>query len=182
MKPFVLAPLAAALLLGACASMPIQNWPENQKPPGPNDARIIVSGSSPNDCFGRVFFVSVSRPGQTDVLTRVADANVSGGVLKSHFPDHYGRINVIALKPGRYIVYPSAAGLYQTTSAPTFNFEVAAGETAYIGELYVDAPCGATTGRVALFDRQERDVAVLVARNPAFKGVTVVKRIATPEP
>ena len=184
MKLSILPALAAVLLLGACASMPIQNWPQNQRPPGPSEARIIVTGGTPRACGGgRVFLVGVARHGRYDNLSRVADANIEGGMLKSHFDDHYGRINVISVKPGRYILYPvGAAGLQNKGTPPTWEFEVAAGELAYVGELFVDTPCGSMVGRVGLFDYQERDVAVLRSLNPAFADTPVVKRIATPLP
>ncbi|MDB5468688.1 MAG: hypothetical protein JWR84_248 [Caulobacter sp.] len=182
MKPSILLSVACALLLGACASMPIQNWPQNQRPPRANEARVIVTGGSPRACGGlRIFKIGVSRPGNYVVLNRVAEANIEGGMLKSHFADHYGRVNVISLEPGRYWIYPVADGALQNSGLPpSFEFEVAAGELAYVGELFVDAPCGSMAARIGLFDQQDRDVAVLVSLNPAFAGVPVVKRIAQP--
>jgi hypothetical protein len=180
-KLTIWAALAASLLLGACASMPIQNWPQNQKPPVGDEAKIIVTGGAPSRCGLRVFLIGVSRPGSYVVLNRVAEANIADGVLKSHFTDHHGRVNVISLKPGRYIVYPLAGGTLQNAGTPpSFQFEAVAGELTYIGELYVDASCGAMSGHVAMFDREARDLAVLKALNPAFADVPVVKRIATP--
>lgn len=181
MKLSILPALAAVLLLGACASMPIQNWPENQRPPSAGEARIIVTGGSPRSCPGRVFLLGISKPGNYLTLQRVAEANIEASMMKSHFTDHYGRVNVISLKPGRYVAYPvAAAGVQNSGDPPAFEFEVAAGELAYIGEMYVYAACGSMSGRVAMIDRQERDVAVLVALNPKFAGVPVVKRIAKP--
>lgn len=183
MKLSILPALAAVLLLGACASMPIQNWPQNQKPPVGGQAKIIVTGGAPTTCGLRVFLVGVARPGRYAALSRVAEANIADGVLKSHFTDHHGRINVISLEPGRYIVYPVAGGTLQNAGTPpTFEFEAVAGELTYIGELYVDAACGAMEGKVTMTDRQARDLAVLEKLNPAFVGVPVVKRIATPVP
>jgi hypothetical protein len=173
--------LAGAVLLSACASMPMQNWPQNQRPPGPEEARIIVSGGSPRPCGGRVFLVGIAKPGNFNPLQRVAEANIEGGGLRSHFTDHFGRVNVISLRPGGYILYPVAAATLQNSGTPpSYEFEVAAGELAYVGELYVDAPCGSLSGKVTMLDRQARDVAALEKLNPAFAGVPVVKRIAKP--
>lgn len=186
-KPSILPALAAGLLLGACTSAPIQNWPQNQRPPAADEARIIVSGAAPPNCYGiRAFKVAVARPSDYQAATRLAEANLETGPLKSHFADHDGRVNVISLKPGRYWLYPVGDGWALNSGDPqsddrqTFEFEVAAGELAYVGEMSMASDCGARPGKVGLADHQERDIAVLQALNPAFAGVPVVKRIATP--
>lgn len=93
----------------------------------------------------------------------------------SDFPEYHGNVHAVRLPPGSYSLTPGTLN-FTTRTRPTFPLEVRAGETTYVGELYM-----AWNGeREALFtvrDRYDRDLAVARAKNPAIEARPVVKRL-----
>lgn len=88
---------------------------------------------------------------------------------ESDFPDHYGTLSALSLPPGRYVITaewanPSAE---PASGVPAFAFDVVAGQSVYIGELWRNTPCQMWT-YIDLRDNFERDVALADKLNTGF--------------
>jgi hypothetical protein len=58
---------------------------------------------------------------------------------------------------------------------PKADFEVHANETAYLGEFFMPV-CEGDAG-MGFLDQEERDLALLAKKNPAFANVPITKRL-----
>lgn len=180
-----LAVIASGMLFsaGGCAAVPVMNWPEHQRPPSATEARIIVSGARPVNCGSTIFTLLVAREGARS--STVAEATVDGDI-PSDFKYESGKVSVIPLEPGSYVIYPNLSfELFGNSNMtppplPRFNFEARAGEVTYIGNLFIEGSCETRGSGASMKDQQARDVAVVIAKNPEFNNVPVVKRLATP--
>ncbi len=86
----------------------------------------------------------------------------------SDFPDHYGTLSALSLPPGHYAISLLYANpVSETNVSPGYAFDVVAGRTLYLGELYRDSPCGARA-LFAVRDQYDRDVALAGRANPDF--------------
>lgn len=95
--------------------------------------------------------------------------------MRGDFEGHHGSVNAFPLAPGRYYLRPFRH-LVTARQLPTFEFEVRAGETTYLGELFL-VYRNSQEGHFLIRDQYERDMAVARAKNPAFESRTVVKRL-----
>ena len=176
----VLSLSALLVLLTACGSIANSTSVEKLKPgalAAPDKGVVVFSAGAPERC------VSFS----TNLILgdRVSKKAVNPGpylavdayVHKSEFSDHHGTLNALQLSPGAYMFTPYIMNPYvKTVVAPTFEFEVAAGELTYLGELFMTASCGMNTSFVVR-DYYERDMPLASARNPEFQGRVAVKRL-----
>lgn len=90
-------------------------------------------------------------------------------ISESDYPDHYGTLSAVALPAGRYVITtewanPSAE---PASGVPAFTFDVVAGQSVYIGELWRDTKCQLWT-YYELRDNFERDMALADKLNTAF--------------
>lgn len=88
---------------------------------------------------------------------------------ESDYGDHYGTLSAVSLPAGRYVITtewanPSAE---PASGVPAFAFDVVAGQSVYIGELWRNTGCQAWT-YYELRDNFERDVALADKLNTAF--------------
>lgn len=109
--------------------------------------------------------------------TNAAVVFVDNYVHKSEFPGHHGTVNAIHFQPGSYYFAPRITNPFtQTVKAPEFPFVVNAGETVYLGEIFMPKSCSLTTTFVVK-DQEARDMKVARERNPAIDRRSVVKRL-----
>jgi hypothetical protein len=98
--------------------------------------------------------------------------------VRSDFERPPGSVNAFPLAPGKYSLRPERL-LALGKRVPSFDFEVRAGETTYLGELFM-VYVNSQEARFFIRDQYERDMAVARAKNPAFESRPVVKRLLQP--
>jgi hypothetical protein len=171
---------ALALVLSGCNTL------ENRAGIDRVDARMLTSQNTgvaifstgaDRDCmsvatFMRLFDQTTLRP-----VNGVAAAPVDGYASKSDFTDHRGNVSAYALQPGKYYLSPMTANPYVVgVKVPAFAFEVHAGETVYLGELYMPVACSFRNA-FKINDRYDRDVAMAMRQNPGLLQRAPVKRL-----
>jgi len=127
----------------------------------------LFSVGAPDRCISTATFVNIF-----DEATRKSvkhpPIGVDAYVHTSEFSDHHGLVNAISLPAGKYYFAPWIANPYvSSTQIPTFHFEIVAGESQYLGELFMTESCS-TTGYFRIEDHFERDRKIALARNPAL--------------
>jgi hypothetical protein len=169
----------ASLFLTACGTInnaAIQSLPSEVFYSNEQGVAIFSVGAS-EPCISFSTAVLVWNGTSHQRVSEIPGIFINNGFQKSDFSDHQGAVNAVTLKPGTY--YFQAAGVnpyFQTTSAPTMFFVIAAGETTYIGEIYLPAAC-ATRFKFEIRDNFERDMAIVRQRNPHALARTPNKRI-----
>jgi hypothetical protein len=181
----VRAVLAAALLTltlaGPASAFPAPNSPEKAKLPAPaGSGVVIVSAGAPRKCVAKVSELAIA-PLDAPMLKQVkAGLVVDNYAVKSDYADHMGTLNVLVLPAGDYQVYGGVVNPYQKVSKATRGvFSVKAGETVYLGELFMTQGCGYTPITFETRDQEARDLAQLRRRRADFVSVEIVKRLIT---
>ncbi|MDB5468691.1 MAG: hypothetical protein JWR84_251 [Caulobacter sp.] len=122
-----------------------------------------------------LFVSPLDKPLQKNV---VAGMVLDNYVIASDFKDHQGTVNLYVLPEGEYQFYPTVLNPYlKYVEIRRGRFSVKAGETVYIGEVFLTQGCGPDPV-VEVRDQQERDVSMAVAMRPEVGAMTVVKRLA----
>jgi hypothetical protein len=138
---------------------------------------IIFSTGATGDCTSFATFLKVLDPATMRVVPDVPLVPVDGLFDKSDFTDHKGTVNALVLAPGKYYLEPWTANPYVVAKKKlAFPFEVTAGETTYLGELFMPRSCSLTTSFV-LHDRYARDIALAAQKNPSVAQRTAVTRL-----
>lgn len=146
----------------------------------PSEGIVIVSAGAPEHCTSVATFLSVREVTSKKVVLSVPSIGVDVYVHKSDFADHHGTINALRLPAGSYYFTPSIAGPYiRTIIAPTFEFEVKAGETTYVGELFMTKACALHT-IFEVRDQFDRDMTLALKKNPALAGRAALRRLMKP--
>lgn len=174
--------IAASLLasvLAGCAAFTNFNAPEKAKATPPAGSGIIILSTGAKErCFTAATELMIMSVSARSALDIAAGAMVDNYSVKSDFSDHQGNVHVIALPAGEYLLYPNVLNpMLVSTQTPKAEFEVKAGETAYIGEFYMTKACS-WSNIMDFRDEFDRDMTMVRARNPAFADVKVEKRIA----
>jgi hypothetical protein len=88
---------------------------------------------------------------------------------QSDFADHYGTLSALSLPAGRYVITAEWSNPVSqpTTQVPAWSFDVVAGQTVYIGEIWRTTPCQ-ISATVVLRDNYARDVALAEKFNTHF--------------
>jgi hypothetical protein len=168
--------LSFCLLLCGCATV---YKPEKADPTalGAN-GMVVFSTGLPEQCtWGPFINLRFKSTNGTSTF-----AQINNPILTSDFADHFGIVNALALPPGYYDIFPEPQyGMRLDRIAHAF-VRVDAGAIIYIGEYFDSAPCkslGDATWPVDshFYDKFDRDVAVLKAKNPAFGKATIEKRV-----
>jgi hypothetical protein len=148
--------------------------------PGGSGIAIISTGA-PSKCFTAATFMKVLSwdSGYSD--SAVTSFGVDGYSVESDFADHQGRLNVLVLPAGKYYLAATIANPHvKPTKLTRYDFEVAAGETVYLGEYFQSVSC--TLYPVAqIRDQEARDLTLLAEKNPALAKSTIVKRLLKPD-
>jgi hypothetical protein len=135
-----------SVLLTGCGS--IQNKTGvDRLPPGALSAKdkgvAVLSAGAPEHCISFSTFLILRDLASKKVVESIPSIAVDVYVHKSEFTDHHGTVNALQLAPGTYSFTPKIMNPYvNTVVAPTFEFEIKAGEVAYLGELFMTASCG----------------------------------------
>jgi len=142
-----------------------------------NTGVVLLSAGAPEYCVSQATFLSIRESATKKVVESVPSIGVDVYVHKSDFADHHGTVNAFQLPPGSYYLTPSVANPYiHTLSAPTFEFDVKAGETTYVGELFMTRACALNTS-FEVRDRFDRDMALAMKKNAVVAGRTPIKRL-----
>jgi len=97
---------------------------------------------------------------------------------KSDFSDHHGMVDAITLLPGRYVLKTATVNpMFRTVKTPSAHFEIRAGESTYLGELYMPLSCQMFRGMFTVHDRFDRDLAVIKQNQPRLLERPLVKHI-----
>jgi hypothetical protein len=169
--------LLSCLLAGGCATAygpQKANLTELQ-----TDGMVVFSTGLPEKCtWGPYVNLHFWSDNGTSTFTQVNSL-----VFTSDFADHFGYVNVLTLKPGRYDIFPDAQANANLSPIPHAFVTVEAGKIIYIGEYFINSGCFNETTRHAeinsnFFDRYDRDAAVLKAKNPAFEKAVIEKHLA----
>lgn len=138
---------------------------------------VVVSTGADKECAAYSKFLYV-KDGTTGAdVSGVPGMSIDVYAVKSDFTDHYGTVNAIQLPAGRYFLSPRNAN-WQVVSKSTLMlpFEVIAGQTTYLGEVYLSPSC-APESRLVVRDQYPRDMRVLIGKNPAFAQREVAKHL-----
>lgn len=169
-----------SVLLTACGSIANRTSVDRLKPGAlavPDKGVVVFSAGAPERCVSFVTNLIL----RDRVTKKAVDPDpylaVDAYVHKSEFTDHHGTLNALQLSPGSYSLTPYVMNPYvKTVIAPTFEFEVMAGEIAYLGEVFMTASCGLKTSFVVR-DYYERDMSLAATKNPEFVGLVAAKRL-----
>lgn len=103
---------------------------------------------------------------------------IDNSFQKSDFPDHHGMVDAISLAPGRYVLKAAVVNpTLITVKTPRAHFEIQAGEAIYLGELYMPTSCNMSSVTFRVYDRFDRDFAVIKQNRPELSTRPFVKHI-----
>lgn len=137
----------------------------------------ILSTGADKECYSFATVMKLFDQSTLRAVSGVAVAPVDGYTNKSDFTDHRGNVSAFALLPGKYYFSPVTQNPYVVgVKVPAFAFEMRAGETVYLGEIYMPTAC-AFDNAFKVNDRYERDIAIAVGQNPALTGRPPTKRL-----
>lgn len=172
-------PLILAVVLSACGTMPNWTSPSRVNPAAFSSQEtgiLVMSAGAKSSCQSMAtalvaHFEDTRKPVEGIVVF------VDNYVHTSEVPGYHGLITALEMKPGKYFFSAGIANpFYKVEQTPELPFEIKAGETVYLGEVYMPRSCGAT-GRFEVNDREARDLAIAVKANPAVAQRPVVKRL-----
>lgn len=107
-------------------------------------------------------------------LAGATDIVVNGSMSKSDFPYEHGNIRMLELDPGDYCFQPvSQNAALILKNAPYIAFRVKEGSVSYVGSVHKTAQ---RTFEVR--DRQQRDLALFLEKNPSLKSQPIVSDLA----
>lgn len=138
---------------------------------------VLFSAGAPAHCMSTSTFLIPYEAATNKPPPNSFMIPVDSFAVKSDFADHHGTISALSLSPGKYFLSPTIANPYVTAyETPKFGFDVVAGETTYLGELFMTRSCSLNNSYVVR-DAYLRDVELAAKRNPAFTRVKPVKRL-----
>lgn len=174
---------ASAIALSGCGTINNRFSPERlagESVESKSMGTVVVSTGAHERCISFATFVTVYPMGSTQATEPIVMLGMDAFVHPSDFKSHHGLVNAFALPAGAYRFIPSMANPYFSgKTIPTFNFEVRANETSYVGELFMDRACG-TNGAFSIRDSFERDWPMATAKNPKLLGREPVRRLMAP--
>lgn len=163
---------ASAALLAVAAGCATPTYSPSALAPAqladPSRGVVLVSTGAVERCIGAAMwspiYVASTQSLVPDHPLLPIDAN-----NQSEFPDHYGTLSAVSLPAGRYIITAEWSNPVSepTTKVPAWTFDVVAGQSVYIGEIWRTTPCQ-LTANVTLRDRYDRDLALAEKLNTRF--------------
>jgi hypothetical protein len=163
---------ASAALLAAAAGCAAPDFsPSRLTGPQFADASrgvVLVSTGAVERCVGAAMWAPIYVASTATMVPDHPLLPIDSGV-QSDFPDHYGTLSAVSLPPGRYIITAEWANPVSqpTTKVPAWSFEVIAGQSVYIGEIWRTTPCQLSAD-VVLRDSYARDVGLAEKFNTHF--------------
>lgn len=178
--PTLAAALVTSVLLAACGSQPnaasVASIPSGAFA-SDRSGVVILSTGAPETCVSLVTFLKVFDAATRKQVDSVPLIPVDAYTNKSEFSTHHGQVSALALPAGEYYVSPWVANPYVTpVKTPAYAFKVNAGETVYIGELFMPRACGLST-TLQVNDRYERDLKLATEKNPLVAQRAATKRL-----
>jgi hypothetical protein len=177
--------VAAALpaLLAACAGTRVS---QDATPAQLADKAVVVLSVSHDSgaagAANAIFYLDNEDLVHRVVMKSMQDT-IPGMAVKSDFADRYGHLFVLEVTPGHHTIaaWQVASGGYRLSSAhriAPLEFDVAAGQALYLGNLHAQLVLGHKTlfgHRVAsdahpiVADRGDEDIPLAIANSPALK-------------
>jgi hypothetical protein len=175
--------VALSFVLTACGTIPNGTGPERLPvdfQPSAGNGVIVFSTGAPDRCVSKATFLQVRHATTKVVLKTAPLVGVDVYTHKSDFADHHGTLNVLEMQPGTYLFTPWLANPYfEATKTPTFEFEVRAGEVAYLGEVFMSRSCSSQT-QFVLRDNYDRDMKVVSQKTASSALRAPVKKLLRP--
>ena len=179
MRLHLIVSLALAATLSACGSMPNWTSPSNVNPAvfASKETGVFVMSTGASSSCQSMATALVAHDEATRKPIQGVVVFVDNDVHKSEVPDYHGLMSALEMKPGKYFFSAGIANPFmRVKTTPEFPFEIHAGETVYLGEVFMPRSCGTST-QFAINDREERDLAIATRANPAVAQRPVVKRV-----
>ncbi|MFL6628272.1 MAG: hypothetical protein ACJ8G1_17655 [Vitreoscilla sp.] len=129
---------------------------------------VLVSTGAVERCVGAAMWAPIY-VASTETLVPDHPLLPIDATRQSDFADHFGTLSAVSLPPGRYIITAEWANPVSepTSKVPAWSFDVVAGQSVYIGEIWRTTPCQLSANLV-LRDSYERDVALAEKFNTHF--------------
>ena len=178
MRTIVATLLAASVVLSGCSARGSRSGVGKLSPAAFSEADMGVVVLSVGTAGSRVAYMTALTVSDQATRRRVkpnVEIWVDSFAENSDFPEYHGTVNALRLPPGTYYLAPWRMSVTPRTT-PTFVFDVRAGETTYVGELYMTW-IGAREAAFAIRDRYDRDIAFAREKNPGIAARPVVKRL-----
>ncbi len=179
----LIAPLLAALLvLPGCATRTAGTSVVRLSPGAFDDAStgvVVFSAGAPQGRAGFVTYLLVYPQGSIETIRHSPLIPIDLFAEKSDFEDHHGMVHALNLAPGSYY-FSTMSMSARTRVRPTFVFDVRAGETTYLGELFMSTGTGGRSFQIR--DQYDRDLAIAREKSPALQGRTVARGLLRPGP
>lgn len=173
--------LAAASLLVGCSGIVENHHSPDRIKLGDfqkaGEGIVVLSTGADKACvaYSKFLYVQDAKTGAD--FSGVAGMSIDVYAVKSDFTDHYGTVNALTLPAGKYFLFPRNANWqFVSKHTPMLPFDVVAGQTTYLGEVYLSPSC-AQESRLLVRDQYPRDMRVLVSKNPAFAQREVTKHL-----
>lgn len=177
--PSVVLPLMIAGLAG-CASFPNPASPSKLSAEAVNSSAngvVVMSSGAPDSCASAGRYLNLYDAHSRAQVTTVPPIFMDFATQKSDFADHHGLVSAYALPAGDYYLTPVLANpMTRKVSSPEFAFHVTAGETAYLGEVFMIESCG-LNNKYVVNDRYDRDVPLALAANAQLVARQPVKHL-----
>ena len=177
--PLVIPLLLATAFLAGCGTVSNRTSPAGMPQEVFDKADtgvIILSAGAGRHCISEATYL-ITYEVATRKPTNAAVIFVDNYTVPSDFPEHYGTVNALHFHPGSYYFSPRISNPFaQTVKAPELPFTVKAGETVYLGEIFMPKSCSLKTS-FEVNDFEGRDLKVARERNPAIDRRPVTKRL-----
>jgi hypothetical protein len=169
--------LMSGALLASCVAAPNANSVgkvAKSDLESPSQGIVIFSVGAKEHCPGAANVGHIKREDADGIVTSFS---IDADGMRSDFADHQGVVNAIALPAGHYVIRPGTPDADQIPAgAPAFAFDVNAGETTYIGDLFMPEACTAQT-KYQIRDRYERDMMAARIKNALLAKHKVQRRL-----
>lgn len=173
--------MAGAGLLAGCAGIVTSPYSPERINLGDfqkaGEGIVVLSTGAERDCavYSKFLYVKDGKTGGD--VPGMSGMSIDVYAIKSDFTDHYGTVNAIHLPAGKYFLAPRYANWqFVSKTNPMLPFDVVAGQTTYLGEVYLRPSCGPESA-MAVRDQYPRDMRLLISKNPAFAQRQVVKHL-----
>lgn len=163
---------ASAALLAAAAGCATPTFSPSALPASqfadPSRGVVLVSTGAVERCVGAAMWAPIYVASTETMVPDHPLLPIDSG-KQSDFPDHYGTLSAVSLPPGRYIITAEWSNPVSepTSKVPAWSFDVVAGQSVYIGEIWRTTPCQ-ISATVVLRDNYERDLALADKLNTHF--------------
>lgn len=174
------------MLLPACSGLLSNKYAAELASPSDASAAtgmVILSAGALESCHPSInvpTHLLIYEANDSFFRTEKALLEVDSTFMDSEFQDHHGHLYILKLPVGSYYLTPRAFNPFAPFAGYLFpsraDFEVAANQTTYLGEFYMDNECG-NRAKLILRDQEARDLAMLKSKNAAFRDIPVAKRL-----